>query len=366
MQQIEGIGNVNTGIMRWLERVEALEVKVRRLEEDIDRIIPVVVKTVTKVVDKHKGMVMSKEELEGAIERALQGAGLIDVPGRQNKRNFEQTSIVQDYDNAAKTVFKRRFEMNRVYEDDEYVVSAAGAALIVDEEEEQQMLRPIVKAPHIPPYQPVLHVSGLPETTNPSLVTKSSMTSSIPSPQVVRIQQTEPTATSTSTHMQTKIAGSQSSLTEFCDLMRDINTSNSKPTSQWPQEFEIPTKDSVALAWQKWCCGDIDRGVPPLRTLKSRDITDKNILRRLSDLRCIMQPIENLARAHNLWEDNTHMSLEHTAAILTQLAPYPPVSIITQENSKPRKKPLAWSTALNILRREKKHTTLEITPIVRV
>jgi hypothetical protein len=61
-----------------------------------------------------------------------------------------------------------------------------------------------------------------------------------------------------------------------------------------PEDFSFP-KCSVQQIWALWCMGNESRGLPPLRNLTPSDLGFKNLTKRLSDLRFLMNKIKEKA-----------------------------------------------------------------------
>ncbi|KAJ0395028.1 hypothetical protein P43SY_003241 [Pythium insidiosum] len=119
-----------------------------------------------------------------------------------------------------------------------------------------------------------------------------------------------------------------------------------------PEGFEIETKDPLSVAWKKWCCGDAELGIPPLRAIRRADLPSKSSQRRLSDLRCAMLPIEALARQRFLWTDT--LTAQQADDIFQSLQQDDLEALGLIPSRRPRKREVAWSTALNAMRRHKK------------
>ncbi|TMW57619.1 hypothetical protein Poli38472_003544 [Pythium oligandrum] len=124
-----------------------------------------------------------------------------------------------------------------------------------------------------------------------------------------------------------------------------------------PEDFEFQTKDSVSVAWVKWCCGDAAQGYPPFRQLCPRDMGSKTSRRRLSDLRCAMTPIENLAREDSHWKES--LTTGEAESIYNRLQSKLPFGGPTDTGFE-RRKEIAWPTAVNAFRRGKKRTQKEM------
>jgi len=62
----------------------------------------------------------------------------------------------------------------------------------------------------------------------------------------------------------------------------------------FPEEFTFP-KCGVLEAWRYWCVGDELRGYPPLKTLTPEELSTKNLRKRLSDFKFVMNKIEERA-----------------------------------------------------------------------
>ncbi|GLD96209.1 hypothetical protein PINS_up004887 [Pythium insidiosum] len=120
-----------------------------------------------------------------------------------------------------------------------------------------------------------------------------------------------------------------------------------------PNDFEIETKDPLPVAWRKWCCGDAKQGIPPLRSIRGADLPSKANQRRFSDLRCAMQPIEMLARDRLIWSETlTEYQADDIFQRLQQQDDLDALGLIASQRT--RKREVAWSTALNAMRRHKK------------
>ncbi len=71
-----------------------------------------------------------------------------------------------------------------------------------------------------------------------------------------------------------------------------------------PKEFSFPSV-SLLLAWQHWCCGNLEKGYPPFRELQPNDMVSKNMRKRLSDYKSVMKKIENEAVRQQIWTDRS-------------------------------------------------------------
>ncbi|OWY97108.1 hypothetical protein PHMEG_00032447, partial [Phytophthora megakarya] len=66
-----------------------------------------------------------------------------------------------------------------------------------------------------------------------------------------------------------------------------------------PVDFSIPDC-SVRHMWVLWVCGNRAKHIPPLRLLDGRDMPNRKMQKRLSQLRFLMAKLEKDAKSKNL------------------------------------------------------------------
>jgi hypothetical protein len=119
-----------------------------------------------------------------------------------------------------------------------------------------------------------------------------------------------------------------------------------------PEDFQFPNT-STKIAWQLWCCGDAEKGYPPLRQLTPQDMSSKNLKKRLSDFRTLMRELEVRAKDTGVWRDSATVqeANEMFAAIKDDV-------LITRTVSESgrvcRPDEIKWSSMVTMLHRRKK------------
>ena len=116
-----------------------------------------------------------------------------------------------------------------------------------------------------------------------------------------------------------------------------------------PVGYEIPNC-SIYNLWLLWCCGSQFNDTPPLRYAIPGTKLERNLQRRLSDLRFIMRRIER--RATELGMMNSVFSQDEAHHIFAMCKESVAVSPITLKSRKRRRGQLSWVTVVKLLRNQ--------------
>ncbi|OWZ09480.1 hypothetical protein PHMEG_00017812 [Phytophthora megakarya] len=111
-------------------------------------------------------------------------------------------------------------------------------------------------------------------------------------------------------------------------------------------DFHIPDT-SLMTAWEHWCCGDPSGQIGPYRFLQWRDLSSSKKRKTLSNYRCMMMEIQTKI-PHCSWISAP--TIEQARKILQSVLAKLPVSDVTPKKRQRRKDQLKWSTALNVIR----------------
>ena len=119
-----------------------------------------------------------------------------------------------------------------------------------------------------------------------------------------------------------------------------------------PEDFSFPDA-STLLAWQYWVCGDREKELPPLRSLSPDDMSSKNMRKRLSDFKFLMQIIEEKIKEIGEWKDNVtvqeanEMFAKCKHLVLVQ-------DNVSEKMRKRRPEQIKWSTMVNLIRKKQR------------
>ncbi|ETP24222.1 hypothetical protein F441_02737 [Phytophthora nicotianae CJ01A1] len=100
-----------------------------------------------------------------------------------------------------------------------------------------------------------------------------------------------------------------------------------------PQEFQLPDC-SVATLWVMWQCGNATKKIPPLRMLDGLDMPNRNMQKRLSDIRYLMSSVEAEARRIGMWR--ARQNVEEAVKTFSVRASVVTVPHLTAKNRKRR------------------------------
>ena len=115
-----------------------------------------------------------------------------------------------------------------------------------------------------------------------------------------------------------------------------------------PTDFVFP-KCHVSRIWSLWWLGNKERNIPPYRFLQPSDMPNKNLRKRLSDVKFLMTSIEDLAREKGLL--NQEPTVSTIDDILEECSDAWKVEVLTPEKRKRRHGQLQWQTVCKYVRR---------------
>ncbi|ETO85829.1 hypothetical protein F444_00563 [Phytophthora nicotianae P1976] len=118
-----------------------------------------------------------------------------------------------------------------------------------------------------------------------------------------------------------------------------------------PQEFQLPDC-SVATLWVMWQCGNATKKILPLRMLDGLDMPNRNMQKRLSDIRYLMSSVEAEARRIGMWR--ARQNVEEAVKTFSACASVVTVPHLTAKNRKRRQGQLSWKTVVALMRRHQK------------
>ena len=122
----------------------------------------------------------------------------------------------------------------------------------------------------------------------------------------------------------------------------------------FPEDFQFP-KGTPLEAWRYWCVGDELNGYPPLKRLTPDELGTKNLRKRLSDFKFVMNKIE--ARASELGIAKASPSEEEAIEIYNSCSGVIEIPPNTTTGKRRRTGQLTWMTAVDILRKRAASTT---------
>lgn len=70
--------------------------------------------------------------------------------------------------------------------------------------------------------------------------------------------------------------------------------------ASFPADYQIPVC-SPSHAWILYNMGDVSRHFPPLRTVQARELPNRKVRQRMSDLRCLMSRLESSLKDQGHW-----------------------------------------------------------------
>ena len=124
----------------------------------------------------------------------------------------------------------------------------------------------------------------------------------------------------------------------------------------FPKEFTFP-KCGVLEAWRYWCVGDELRGYPPLKRLTPEELSTKNLRKRLSDFKFVMNKIEE--RAAELQISSASPSEEEAIQIFNHCSSVLNVPQTSSTGKRRRTGQHTWMTVVDDLRQLSKGTVPE-------
>lgn len=110
-----------------------------------------------------------------------------------------------------------------------------------------------------------------------------------------------------------------------------------------PQDFALPDCNTLS-AWQLYVCGDRSKGYPPFRFLQPPDMSTKNLRKRLSDFKFLMQVLEKKVKVLEKWIATP--SLEQANEMFVAASPV----LESAFRKTQRSSQLQWSTVVNKVR----------------
>ncbi|KAF4135749.1 hypothetical protein GN958_ATG15073 [Phytophthora infestans] len=118
-----------------------------------------------------------------------------------------------------------------------------------------------------------------------------------------------------------------------------------------PANFTIPDC-SVRHVWVLWMCGNKSKQIPPLRRLDGRDMPNRKMQKRLSQLRFVVLKIEKDATSKELFPCST--AIDAATDVFIKCASSVAVDDITEHSRKRRHGQLSWATVGKLLRKKAK------------
>jgi len=121
-----------------------------------------------------------------------------------------------------------------------------------------------------------------------------------------------------------------------------------------PEDYELPN-GSVMISWQHYCCGNQNKGYPPLRIISPVDMSSENKKKRFSEFRFLMGKIEEKVREQGKWKQNPSVAEvnEMLESAISQIG----ISDKTKKNKPRSLKNMSWTSAANYARGRKKNRT---------
>jgi len=116
-----------------------------------------------------------------------------------------------------------------------------------------------------------------------------------------------------------------------------------------PPDFKVPTV-SLQQAWQQYWLGNHEKGYPPLRQWKARDMHTKTAKNRFGEYRSLMQILEQKLKDDMgaAWKEPT--TLEEVNQLYSQACHVIAVPELTAKNRRRRVNELSWSTIKKLQR----------------
>ena len=119
-----------------------------------------------------------------------------------------------------------------------------------------------------------------------------------------------------------------------------------------PEDFLLP-ECSPRQLWILWCCGNHEKGWPPLRTIEGRDMKTRNMQKKLCEMRFLMNLL-----MQKLAELNVEISnqMDHAQAMqyFDMASDVLKINDVTEKKRKRRSGQLSWSTIAKIFKKESK------------
>lgn len=141
----------------------------------------------------------------------------------------------------------------------------------------------------------------------------------------------------------------QSAVAQGCEsALADAQRSWTEMMPQFPPGYTLP-RGTTDQAWLYWCCGDQSLQTPPLRRLDPSHLPTTNDRKRLSDLKFLMQRLEN--RATELGLSTSRVTMEEAAAIYDRCKGAIELTEQTHNGRKRRRGQLVWITVATEVRK---------------
>ena len=123
-----------------------------------------------------------------------------------------------------------------------------------------------------------------------------------------------------------------------------------------PEDFSFP-KTGIYYAWQQWLLGNREKQYPPLRILRSSDMKDRNMQKKLGEFKFLMKAIEDDVRGRDQWIENPTIEQANQMLISACEANHDIFPGSSPENRKRRLSQLQWTTLAKDLRKTKRQMT---------
>ncbi|ETL79786.1 hypothetical protein L917_19651 [Phytophthora nicotianae] len=117
----------------------------------------------------------------------------------------------------------------------------------------------------------------------------------------------------------------------------------------FPEGMTLP-EGTAEQAWVFWCCEDPSRSLPPYRRLKNADLSDNKQKKRLSDLKFLMNLVEQ--QAVTLHIDTRSLTAEEAVSVFRRCEGVLAVPEVTAKARKRRSSQLVWQTVTSIMRKK--------------
>jgi hypothetical protein len=121
-----------------------------------------------------------------------------------------------------------------------------------------------------------------------------------------------------------------------------------------PEDFELPLTGILSIL-QCWYFGNADKGYPPLKNVSNKDVPGKNMKKKFSELRFLVNCFEDEAKRVESWIENP--SLDQFNQIFSKVLEDPDCCLLPTETITNRKRRISqtkWTTAAKDLRKIKK------------
>ncbi|CAK4521008.1 unnamed protein product [Aphanomyces euteiches] len=115
-----------------------------------------------------------------------------------------------------------------------------------------------------------------------------------------------------------------------------------------PQNYTLPN-GSLYPMWILGCCGSPAESTPPLRFVSSGWRLDRNLQKRLSDLRFLMRRIESKARSLTMMK--TSMTQDEAQKVFLACGDAISINNTTHQSLVRRRGQLTWRTIVKLLRK---------------